>query len=80
MIRMGSRILRTLLALLGLLAAARAVEAQPVLLQIRPRVGDTLNVRLTVSMPSLTVTVTVQAPKALGVGASSMEAFVAGLM
>ena len=46
MIRMGSRILCTLSAVLGLLAVARAVNAQPVLLQIRPRVGDTLNVRL----------------------------------
>jgi len=46
MIRMGSRILCTLSAVLGLLAVARAVDAQPVLLQIRPRVGDTLSVRL----------------------------------
>lgn len=43
---MGSRILCTLLALPSLVLVARAAEAQSVLLQIRPHVGDTLKVRL----------------------------------
>jgi hypothetical protein len=46
MIRMGSRIRRLLFALLALALVAHGVNAQSVLLQIRPRVGDTLKVRL----------------------------------
>jgi hypothetical protein len=57
MIRMGSRIRSVLFVLLGLPMVAQVVEAQSVLLQIRPRVGDTLKVRLNqeVAMTSLPV-------------------------
>lgn len=43
---MGSRAAGTLLAVLGFLGTSAVVGAQPVLLQLRPRIGDTLRVKL----------------------------------
>jgi hypothetical protein len=43
---MASKATRALMAVLGFLSMAGVVGAQPVLLQLRPRVGDTLHVSL----------------------------------
>jgi hypothetical protein len=43
---MGSKAARALAAILGFLATAVAAGAQSVLLQLRPRIGDTLHVKL----------------------------------
>ncbi len=46
MIHMASRATRTLIVALGFFISAAVVGAQPVLLQLRPHVGDTLRVKL----------------------------------